>query len=109
MEPENLDIESIMNDRRHAVEESIREISHLELTSLGESLFPDVTHPWLEQFRRFVEENRGCTFYHATTNERFQVLYCRAREKGIWFIPGVGVGILQHRGLDALREIVDAG
>ena len=26
MEPENLDIESIMSDRRHAVEESIREV-----------------------------------------------------------------------------------
>ena len=67
MEPENLDIESIMEDRFHAVEASIHEISLPELKELEETVFPDVTHPWIEQFRRFVEENHGCAFYHATS------------------------------------------
>ena len=48
MEPENLDIESIMSERRHAIEETIREVSVAELQTLGDKLFPDVTHPWLQ-------------------------------------------------------------
>ena len=109
MESENLDMESIVHDRRVAVEESIREISNAELKALEQALFPDVTHPWLEPFRRFVEENAGCIFYHAATHDGVQIVYCRAKEKGIWFIPGVGIGILQPRALEALREIIDAG
>ena len=109
MEPENLDIESIMSDRRHAIEETIREVGVSELESLGTKLFSDVTHPWLQEYQDFLEENRGATFYHGKTNEHIHVIYCRSKEKGIWFIPGVGIGILQERGLKALREIVDAG
>ena len=109
MEPENLDIESIMSDRRHAVEESIREVSVAELQALGTKLFPDVTHPWLGKYHSFLEENQGSIFYHGTTNERIHVVYCRSKEKGIWFIPGVGIGILQEQGLKVMREIVDAG
>ena len=109
MEHENLDIGSIINERRHAVEESIKPISHDELAALQLTLFPDPTHPWAELFRRFVEEHRGNLFYHAVTHDQAQVIYCREQEKGIWFVPGVGVGILQPKALEALREIVGGG
>ena len=109
MDPENLDIESIMSERRHAIEETIREVSVAELQTLGDKLFPDVTHPWLQKYHDFLEENRGAIFYHGSTHEHIHVVYCRSKEKGIWFIPGVGIGILQEKGLKALREIVDAG
>ncbi len=108
MESENLDIESIMHARRDAVAESIREISVEELKSLEASLFPYLDHPWRAPFRQFLDENAGSAFYHATTNDRIQVLYCRTREKGIWFVPGSGVGILQAPALKVLREVVDA-
>ena len=109
MESEHIDTESIVHDRRVAVAESIREIGTSDLKALVERLFPDVTHPWLEPFRHFVEENAGCLFYHAATHDGVEIVYCRAKEKGIWFVPGVGTGILQPRALEALREIVDAG
>lgn len=109
MEHENLDIGSINSERRHAVEESITPICHDEVAALQESLFPDPAHPWAELFRRFVEEHRGTLFYHAVTHDQVQVIYCREQERGIWFVPGVGIGILQPRALEALREIVGEG
>jgi hypothetical protein len=106
---ENLDIGSINSERRHAVEASIRTISHGEVAALQESLFPDPTHPWAELFRRFVEEHHGNLFYHAVTHDQVQLIYCREQERGIWFVPRVGVGILQPRALESLREIVGEG
>lgn len=108
MEIENLDIHSIMEGRFHAVEASLREISPQELRNLEAVLFPDVTHPWLEPYHRFVEENKGNTFYHAKADERTHVLYCRAKERGIWFVPGIGIGILQPRALEGMRTAVDS-
>lgn len=87
MEAENFDFESIMDARRKAVEQSIRPLSIDELKSLEESLFRDATDVWYEPFRQFVEENRHGTFYHATADDQIQVVYCRDKEKGIWFIP----------------------
>jgi hypothetical protein len=105
---ENLDIDSIMDARRKAVAESIRQISTEELKALGETLFTYPTHPWRETFRRFIDENAASTIYHATTNDRIQVVYCHDKEKGIWFIPGSATGIMQKRGLTIMKEVVDA-
>ena len=46
--------------------------------------------------------------YHATTNDRFEVIYCPDKEKGIWFLPQGGVGPLQARAIEILKEIVDS-
>jgi hypothetical protein len=108
MEHENLDIGSIVGERRRAVEESIQLISREEITTLQQSLFADPLHPWAEPFQRFLEEHRGSLFYHGVTYDQVQVIYCREQEKGIWFTPGVGMGILQPKALEQLREIVDA-
>ena len=54
---------------------------------------------------QFLEENSGSTFYHATTTDRFEVIYCPDKEKGIWFIPKEGVGPLQARALGILKGI----
>jgi hypothetical protein len=107
MERENLDINSIMEERGHAVEASLHVISTEELKKLEPVLFPDVTHPWLAPYHRFVEENSGCLFYHGKADDRTHVLYCRQQETGMWFIPGVAVGILQPSALEGMRAIVD--
>jgi len=107
MEHENLDIGSIVGARRQAVEASIKPMGADELAALQHTLFPDPTHPWAEVFQRFVEEHRGSLFYHAVTHDQVQVVYCRELERGIWFVPGVGIGIIQPLALNILREIVD--
>ena len=107
MNSENLDIDSIMKERRKALEQSTRMISHGELKTLGEKIFGDRTgHPWKESFDQFLRENPHGTFYHGTTHDKFQVIYCSEKEKGIWFLPGSGMGILMEKGIGAMKEII---
>jgi len=56
MEPENLDIEQINEDRRKAIQQNIEVISVDNLKALGEKLFPYADHPWKEKFF----EEKGC-------------------------------------------------
>jgi len=114
MKPEDLDFESVMATRRKAVAKSIRKISTNDMNLLIPTLLPDAAHPWRELFQRFIDENRGDIFYQGEllegeSGEKFHVyvVYCRAKEKGIWYIPQNGVGLLDGAPLAAMKEIVD--
>jgi hypothetical protein len=106
MEPEILNIEQIMQDRARAVETSIRTVSLDELRVLVTTLFPIESHPWNQAFRTFLDESADDTFFQAKADDQIHIVYCSTREKGIWYIPEKGVGILQPRGLKALKQIV---
>jgi hypothetical protein len=106
MPSENLDMDAVTEARRSAIAESIHPISVEELTELGEGLFPNVDHPWREKFFSFLKENAGATFHHATTNDRLHLIYCEAVDKGMWFLPGSGMGPIQEKGRKILKEIV---
>lgn len=56
MEPENLAIEQINEDRRKAIQQNIEAISIDDLKALGEKLFPYPDHPWREKFFAFIEQ-----------------------------------------------------
>ena len=99
-------MEELTDERRKRIEETIHSISVQELKSLGEGLFPQVDHPWREKFFNFITENSGCTFDHAVTHDGVHILYCREKERGMWFTPGSGMGPLQSKGLGILKEIV---
>ena len=107
MTPENLNMEEITEARRKAVAASIRTLSIEELKALGEQLFPFVSDPWREKYFAFLDENRGATFHHATTHDDIQIIYCPAKDKGIWFKPGVGNGPMQPKGRAILKQIVE--
>ena len=92
--------------RRQAVQESIHSITTAELKSLGEGLFPYVDHPWRERFFSFLAENEGAAFYHAVTHDNVHILYCAPKEIGMWFLAGSGMGPLQPKGVQILKEIV---
>jgi hypothetical protein len=106
MEPENVDIESITDARRKAIEQTIEPIDIDELKSLGEKLFPFLDHPWRNTYFQFLEDNSGSTFYHATTNDQVEIIYCPDKQKGIWFVRRGGMGPLQAKGIGILKEIV---
>jgi hypothetical protein len=106
MKPEDLDFETVMATRRKAVSKSIRQISIDELNALLPKLLPDASHPWNELFQQFLNENRGDVFYEAEVGEGAYVVYCRAKEKGIWYIPERGVGLLDAGESAAMKEIV---
>jgi hypothetical protein len=104
---DTINMEEITKARRKAIAESIRTISAEELKALGEKLFPGVDHPWREKFFAFITENPGATFHHATTHDSVQIIYCHAKDKGVWFLPGTGMGPMQSNGLGILKQIVE--
>ncbi len=107
MKPENLNMEEITEARRKAIAASIRTIDIEELKAIGEQLFPLVNHPWREKFFDFITENTGATFHYATTHDGVQIVYCRAKNRGIWFKPGIGNGPMQPKGLAILKQITE--
>lgn len=106
MASENLNMDEITEARRKAIAQSIKPIGIEELKSLGDALFPFFDHPWREKFLTFISENAGATFHHATTHDGVHFIYCGAKDKGMWFLPGSGMGPLQAKGLKILQEIV---
>ena len=107
MSSENLNMDDLTNERRKGIAETIKPIGIEELKALGEGLFPHLDHPWREKFFTFLRENADANFHHATTDDRLHIIYCHAQDKGIWFLPGSGVGPMQPKGLKILKEIVE--
>ena len=108
---EKFDLESLDKERRKAIAKSIRTISVEELKKLGEEIFHYADDPWRETFFRFIAENAGATFHHAVTSDGVNIVYCRDKDKGMWFLPGSGMGPLQatgrqdHEGDDRRRPL----
>ena len=104
---DTVNMEEITKARRKAIAESIQIISLEELKALGERLFPLIDHPWREKYFAFLSENTGATFHHAITHDGVQIIYCNTKDKGIWFLPGTGMGPMQPKGLAILKQIVE--
>ena len=105
MPSENLNMDELTEDRRKALAASIHTISVEELKTLGEGLFPNFDHPWRTTFFDFIKENSGATFHHATTHDSVHIIYCGAKDKGMWFLPGSGKGPLQAKGLAIMKQL----
>jgi hypothetical protein len=90
---EKFDLENLDKERRKAIANSIRTISVEELKAIGNEIFRSAEDPWREAFR-FIAENRGATFHHAVTSDGVNIVYCRDKDRGIWFLPGSGMGPL---------------
>ena len=100
-------LNELIESRRKGIEETIQPISVEQMRTLGEGLLPSVDHPWRDLYFNFLKENEESDFYHATTPDRYHVLYCHTKNRGIWFLPGIGLGPLQERGLQVLKEVVE--
>lgn len=109
MERENLDINSITDERRKAIEQTIEHVPVDKLKKIGEELFPFFDDPWRELFFQFIHDHPGSSFYHASTTDGIQFLYSRNENRGIWFIPGTGLGPLQETGLSIMKHAVERG
>jgi hypothetical protein len=106
---EIFDLENLDKERRKAIAKSIRTISAEELKKLGGELFRYAVDPWRETFFRFIAENAGATFHHAVASDGVNFVYCRDQDKGIWFLPGSGMGPLQATGRKIMKEIIAGG
>jgi hypothetical protein len=101
-----MNFDEIINERRKAVAQSIRPLGAAEAAALGESIFPYRDDPWRELFFGFLAEHPQATFHHANLPNGAQLLYSRSHNRGIWFIPGKGTGIIQEKGLKMLSDIL---
>jgi|SRR5262245_13931778 len=109
MEHEDLDIAHITEGRSKSIAKTIKVVGIDEVKKIGEELFPFFDDPWREAFFQFLAENTGATFHHANASDTIQILYCHDKNRGIWFIPQVGMGPLQPNGLDVMKQIVEKG
>jgi hypothetical protein len=102
------DAEAIDNERRKAIAKSIRIISVDELRKLGEEIFDSPDRPWRQTFLSLIAENPGATFHHASAGEVI-FLYSRDNDKGLWYLPGNGIGPLSEGGRQLMKEAIAAG
>lgn len=100
------DLDALNDSRRKAIFASIRPVTLDELRALGERLFPFLDHPWRDQYFGFLKEHPDSDYFHASTADGVDIVYCRQHHRGIWYIAGSGVGIMRESGLKALSEIV---
>ena len=104
---EKFDLETLTKERRKAIAKSIRTVDTGELKKIGEEIFRYAEDPWREAFFRFIAENPGATFHHAVTSDNVNIVYCRDKDKGMWFLPGSGMGPLQVRGKKIMKEMIE--
>ena len=104
-----VDIEAINKERRKAITKSIRIISVEELKKLGEEIFDSPDRPWRQTFLSLIAEHPGATFYHASAGEGVIFLYSQDQDKGLWYLPGSGMGPLSVAGRQIMIEAIKAG
>lgn len=102
-----VDYETLTKERRAAIARSIRSIGAAELKQIGEKLFPYVGDPWRDEFFQCTSDNPGATYHHAITHDGVNLIYCREKDIGIWFLPGKGMGPLQKTGRQAMSNLAD--
>ena len=103
------DAEAIDKERRKAIAKSIQVISGEELKKLGEEIFDSPDRPWRDAFLQFIAENPGATFHHASAGEGVIFIYSRDGDRGLWYLPGSGLGPLSEGGRQLMREAIEAG
>ena len=103
---DTFDLASLNKERRKAIAQTIRTVSADELKKIGHEIFRYAEDPWRDAFFKFIEENPGATFHHAVTSDGVNLIYCRNKDKGMWFLPGSGMGPLQERGRKIMQEMI---
>jgi hypothetical protein len=105
MEP--LDFENVVKERRRSLAQTIRTITVPEMKKLGEELFKSGDDPWRDTYFGFITENPGATYHHAVTSDSIQILYCKDKDKGLWFVASGGKGPLQTHGRRVMKELIE--
>ena len=103
-----MDFETLQEERRHAVQESVRPINIDELKNVAKQ-HPDEFQgdPWRDKFLRLIAEQPHATFYRAVPQDDAEVFYCHEADFGIWVIPGSGMGPLDATGKRLMKEAIE--
>ena len=103
------DAEAIDSERRKAIAKSIRIIGVEELRKLGEEIFDSPDRPWRETFLSFIAEHPNATFYHASAGKGVIFVYVPDQDKGLWYLPGSGLGPLSTVSRQIMKDVIEAG
>ena len=102
-----VNIDTLQEERREAVRQSLREIALEELKKVVSKNLSDFEgDPWQANFLRMIEEHPQGSFYHAVTTEGAIVLYCRDEDAGVWVLPQTGMGPLPDQGKRHAKEAI---
>jgi len=99
-------LEELTKERRQAIAQTLRTVSSEELKNIGNEIFKFADDPWRQAFFDFIAQNPGVTFHHAVTSDNVNIVFCRDKDKGMWFLPGSGMGPLQDRGKRIMKEMI---
>lgn len=101
------DFDTRVQARREAAAQSLRSISHDELTVLGQKLFPEIDHPWQELYDAAVT-NPIINCHAGEVGDEVAFLYSPTTKKGLWYRTKDprGMGPIQERGLRVLAELI---
>lgn len=92
-------------NRRTMAKKTLHPVTLDELKKLGEERFPIVTDPWCTRYQEFLTQHSGGSFFRGDVPGNVEVIYCRDSGKGVWFMPGRAMGIIQSKGLEMLAEL----
>gem|GEM_PF-423476 len=102
-----LDIQTITEARREAIQQSLRSISLDELKKIARDQLSEFEgDPWYTAFVRIIDEHPHGSFYCAVVPEGATVFYSREEDTGVWILPGSGMGPLEDSGKRLVREAI---
>ena len=103
-----VDMETLSEERRRAVQESLQSMSVAELRKVVKELSDFEGDPWQENFVNVIEAHPEASFYRAVTQEGAIILYCPGEDTGVWFLPGRGMGPLPEEAKRHMKEAMAA-
>jgi hypothetical protein len=103
-----VDMETLSEERRRAIQESLETMSLVDLQQLVKELSDFEGDPCRENFVSAIEAHPEASFYRAVTQEGAIILYCPCEDTGVWFLPGSGMGPLPEEAKRHMREAMAA-
>ena len=102
------DAESVSEERRKAIRESMQSMPVAELRKVVKELSEFEGDPWQQKLVEVVETHPEESFYCAVTQEGVIILYCPCENIGVWFLPGSGMGPLPEEATRQMKKAVTA-
>ena len=103
-----VDMETLSEERRRAVQESLESMTVAELRKLVKELSDFEGDPWQQNLVRVIDAHPEASFYRAVTQEGAIILYCPGEDTGVWFLPGSGMGSLPEQAKRHMKEAIAA-
>ena len=79
-----------------------------ELRKIVKQLSDFEGDPSQENFVRVIEAHPEASFYRAVTQEGAIILYCPGENRGVWFLPGSGMGPLPEEAKRHMKAAIAA-